>query len=317
MSGCLESQRGSAGVCAVVVTYRPAGTVTENLRAMLRECGRLVVVDNGSSESSRALVAAVEGVEVIPLIENQGIASALNRGMECAAAAGFEWVVTFDQDSLPEPGMVAALLETARRDIRTAMIGPVIHEDAMMGRAGLWLRRHRRLPLFFERVSTDGRDLPDVTMVITSGALTSVRAWREIGGFDEKLFIDYVDTDFCLRLRSAGWRVAVSSRARLVHHLGNREVRKLMGRKFFPTHHSPLRHYYIARNRILMIGRHAWRHPHWMMFECFAVLMWTFRVLAFERERRVKFIAMAMGTRDGLRGRFGVCSERVRARLGA
>lgn len=316
MSEHPEQQRASADVCGVVVTYRPAPSVADNLRAMLRECGRLIVVDNGSPESVRALIEQVEGVEMISLAENQGVARALNLGMQRAADAGIKWVVTFDQDSLPEPGMVAALVETARRDSRTALVGPVIHEEAM-GRGGLWLRRHRRLPLFFERVPADGRDIKDVTMLITSGALTSVAAWRAVGSFDERLFIDFVDTDFCLRVRRAGWTITVSSGARLRHHLGRREKRRLFGRDFYPTHHDPVRHYYIARNRVLMLCRHSWAAPHWVLFECAAAGMWIFRMLAFERNKRAKFTAMVLGTWDGVCGRFGVCSERTRSRLSA
>lgn len=314
MSGELEQQRAASSICGVVVTYRPAASVVDNLRAMLRECGRLIVVDNGSPESARVLITQVDGVEVIALGENQGIATALNKGMARAAASGAEWVVTFDQDSLPQPGFVPELLATAQRIPGVALVGPFIQEEAV-GEKVRWVMPHPRCPLFFSRVPCLGEDLPDVTMVITSGALTSVEAWRRAGGFEDKLFIDFVDTDFCLRLRSAGWRVAVSSRARLVHHLGKREAREMMGKVFFPTHHEPIRHYYIARNRVLMVGRHGWRHPHWLMFECAAVLMWIFRVLVFEHRRGRKIKAMLLGTWAGLRGRFGACPRPVMERL--
>lgn len=293
-------------VWTVVVTYHPGDDVADNLRAMRGECDRLLVVDNGSPADALRVIEALEGVELLRLEKNEGIARALNLGMARAEAAGAEWVLTFDQDSRPSPGFLAALLETAARRPDTALVGPFI-EEACVGARARWLRRHPRCGLFFRCVPCDGSDLEDVSMVITSGALTSVRAWRELGGFDERLFIDYVDTDFCLRARRAGWRIAVCEGARLAHHLGRRELRRALGRNFFPTHHSPLRHYYIARNRVLMLGQHAFATPHWLAFECCSVAMWIFRVMAFEGRRRAKFGAMLIGTWDGLLGRYGAC----------
>lgn len=300
-----------AVVWAVAVTYHPGSDVADNLRAMRGECDRLLVVDNGSPADALRGIETLEGVELLRLEKNEGIARALNLGMARAEAAGAGWVVTFDQDSRPAPGFRAALLATAARTPEAALIGPFI-EEACVGARARWLRRHPRCGLFFRCVPCEGADLHNVSMVITSGALTSVRAWRELGGFDEELFIDYVDTDFCLRARRAGWRITVCAGARLSHHLGRRELRRALGRNFFPTHHSALRHYYIARNRVKMLGRHALATPHWLAFECCSVAMWIFRVLAFEERRRAKFGAMLAGTWDGLLGRYGECrAERM------
>jgi rhamnosyltransferase len=298
----------AAAFCAVVVTYHPDEAVPDNLRAMVRECGRAVVVDNGSSEGARARLAAVSGVTVLALGANQGVAAALNRGFEWATANGCDWVVTFDQDSRPHVGFGAALWLTHEKLSDAAVVGSHISEAALGGDYR-WLRPHPRWPWVFQRVRCGGEDLPDVTMVVTSGALVSVETWRKLGGFDEKLFIDFVDTDFCLRVRAAGRSVAVSAGAILVHHLGRRERRVFLGLPFHPTHHSALRHYYIARNRWPMLRRHARRHPHWAVFEFVASALWFFRMLAFEHQCRVKLKAMGLGTWDGLRGCSGPCPE--------
>jgi rhamnosyltransferase len=87
-----------------------------------------------------------------------------------------------------------------------------------------------------------------------------------------------------------------------------------MGHAFYPTHHFPLRHYYIARNRVLMLRRHGLRFPHWMFFDLAAAGLWLFRVLAFEQAKAAKLKAMALGTWDGLRGRSGPCGpQRIAA----
>lgn len=301
-------------VCAVVVMYCPGDDALENIVAMTRECGPVLIVDNGSSPSATAAAAALPRVELIALGENRGIAAALNHGIRRARDIGAEWIVTFDQDSRPEPGFLVALLATRDRLLEAAVIGPRIEEIAIGGDYR-WLRSHRRWRGFFKRVRCDDRDLSDVTMVVTSGALVSLTAWDQLGGFDESLFIDFVDTDFCLRARAAGYRIAVSAGARLRHQLGRRERREVLGMAFHPTHHSPLRHYYIARNRVHMLRRHARRETHWLCFELAVVILWLFRVVTFEQERWVKLKAMLLGTWDGLLGRSGRCPLRRKAAL--
>jgi rhamnosyltransferase len=281
---------------------------------MVAECGRAIVVDNGSDVEACDRMRGIAGVEVVALGENQGIAVALNHGLARAAETGAAWVVTFDQDSRPAPGFVRALLATRASRPRAAVVGSYVQEAAVP-QGPCWLRPHPRFPLFFQRTPA-GSDLDGITMVVTSGALTELATWRALGGFDEDLFIDYVDTDYCLRCRLAGRTIAVSVGAHLAHHLGRREARKWVGRTFYPTHHSPLRHYYVARNRVRMIRRHALREPHWFLFDCAAAALWLFRVLAFESAKAKKLRAMLLGTWDGLRGRFGPCPPARKQALG-
>jgi rhamnosyltransferase len=299
---------GPVGIklCAVVVTYRPAKSTAENLAEIVREFGRVLVVDNGSTEEARSWIAAIPGVEMLALGENLGVAVALNRGAAYALESGSEWIVAFDQDSRPEPGFLNALWSAHERLPQAWVIGAHIIESALGGDYR-WLRPQARWPGFFERVQCHGQDLPDVTMVITSGALTSLEGWRKLSGFDERLFIDFVDTDFCLRVRRAGRRVSVCASARLHHQMGHREQRRLFGCTFHPTHHAPIRHYYIARNRLPTLRRHGWRELHWGVFEVTVAGLWLFRVLTFEKQRWCKIKAMILGTWDGLMDQSGPC----------
>jgi len=91
----------------------------------------------------------------------------------------------------------------------------------------------------------------------------------------------------------------------LAHNLGSKREVVVAGRKLRPTFHSTTRHYYMARNRILMWRRYAWRYPHWWLFDaCFGTLN-TMRVLVAEDHRCDKFAAMLRGTWHGVLGRRG------------
>jgi len=142
-------------------------------------------------------------------------------------------------------------------------------------------------------------------MMVTSGSMLNVSVWRELGRFDDGLFIDYIDTDFCLRVLKSGRKIAVSGEAILEHRLGARERRVFAGKVVRPTHHAPFRHYYMARNRVLMWRRHALDAPHWAAFDfCFAGFN-TFRIFLFEHHRWEKAKAILRGTWDGFLGKRG------------
>jgi len=305
---------GKSLPCAVVVTYHPDETVMENVNAIAAECACVVIVDNGSPAAVQAAFAGLPRVEVIALGENRGVAAALNVGARHALKLGFSWMATFDQDSRPMPGMMAALRETAERNPPASVVAPRIVESGVGAADYRWVRPHPRAGWLFQRVTCGESDLPAVTMAITSGSLIELATWEKLGGFDEDLFIDYVDIDYCLRVRRAGRAVAVSAGAKLLHKLGARQTGVWLGHEFRPTHHAAFRHYFIGRNRVHLWRRHARVAPHWALFDfCFAFYN-AFRVVAFEPQKGSKIKAMSLGAWDGWRGRMGGCPpERARA----
>jgi rhamnosyltransferase len=309
----------SSRIGVAVVTYFPAAGWEARLAKMAAQGEALVVVDDGSPAEMRQAMGEVcrrHGWELILQDENRGLAAALNRAVGTLATRGFPWALLFDQDSEPAEDMSRELLATVERwpvTERVAVVGACFR-DATTGRPHCFLRPHRRCGWWFEKTATAESDLA-VSMVITSGSLVRIAAFEAAGGFDEAFFIDHVDTDFCLRCRRAGWVVVASARARMDHALGNRTVERWGGWTIRPTHHAPLRHYYIARNRVTMIKRHAVRAPHWFLFELAAAGLWLFRVVAAESRKKAKLAAMMWGTWDGARGRGGKISEERARRL--
>ncbi len=147
--------------------------------------------------------------------------------------------------------------------------------------------------------------MDDVTIVITSGALTNLQVWEKLGGFRDDFFIDYVDTEYCLRAKRAGYKILVSAGAKLYHRLGDKREVKRLGLTLKPTFHSPLRLYYVARNRVPMVREYALEFPHWFLFDVVAGAYNTLRILLTEDKRLQKLGATVQGTWDGLLGRMG------------
>lgn len=299
----------------VVVTYHPKGDYGARLAGMRAQGDALVVVDNASGPEVRDKLEEIcirEGWKLITNPENLGVGRALNQGVMQLKKLGFEWVLFFDQDSEPLEDMSRRMIESLHQhphSSRVAVVGAVFQERTT-GRRHRFLRTHPQFPFIFQKVEPVEKDLPEVTFVITSGSLVRVAAVEDVGNLDEAMFVDYVDTDFCLRCRRHGWHVMVSSAAHFVHEFGQRDSHRWWGIEIQPTHHSALRHYFIARNRITMWRRHAVAVPHWALFDlCFSAYN-GFRVLAFESHRWRKLKAMILGTWDGLCGRKGPCPEK-------
>jgi rhamnosyltransferase len=297
-------------IAALVVTYFPDSLFSKRLDRLLEQTERAVVVDNGSDAASLAWRQRYQDRAGITILENGtnlGIASALNRGMRLLAAEGFDWVLTLDQDSMIDEGCVSALLETLAKDSNpgeVALIGANRHDLGAGLSEHRWVRP-KQGPPFFERVPCDRIGPDGVTLVITSGTLTSVEAFERLGPFKDDFFIDFVDSEYCLRARKSGYRILVSGEARLDHRIGSKRQARLLGFTISPMHHSPLRKYYIFRNAVGIIRSYGRSCPHWLVYQILALFEIIIGVLVFEDRKGAKLRACLVGLWDGLLGRGG------------
>jgi len=279
-------------VCAVIVTYNPSPTILENVEAIEAQVGHVVVIDNGSSGEANCFFLAIAARPSCSVIRNNlnlGIAVALNLGVKHAIGAGFDWVVTLDQDSRVSDGFIAKMLgayQQAPRPERIAIIAPS-YVDRGSGVPGRLMRAGSR----------------GILTTMTSGSMMPVTAMNEVGPFDESLFMDYVDIEFCLRARRKGMLI-IQSPAVLFHSLGRTTYHRRFGLAFGATNHSTARRYYITRNRLRLLMRYAADWP-WTWRECRAMLFETIKIMLAEDNKWGKFYAMAAGTADALAGKVG------------
>lgn len=309
---CDRPAEDAVAVAAVIVTHFPEPDIAERLARVLSQVDHLILVDNGSDAAQVAELKRFADrnlqVTLVANASNLGIASALNQAAELAQRTGSNWLLTLDQDSLPAPDMVerlAAPLRGGEHNWPLGIVAPDVVDLGITDHPRGWVDVRPRLGVGFSRsYCCEGRAF-DVLHTITSGCLTNLRAWQAIGGFDEELFIDYVDTDYCLRLVAAGYRIRILCDARLYHRVGAKEIRRVGPVRLVPTHHSPLRRYYLCRNRLRMLRRHLREYPHWGAYELLSTLHVTLCILLVERQGLAKLKACLLGTWDGLWGRAG------------
>lgn len=290
-------------ICAVIVSYHPEPAIIQNVDSLRPQVSDVVVVDNGSGPNSVRLLNRLEanGIHVIRNQTNLGIAAALNLGIRQAMALGYRWIATFDQDSTVArdffQNMLLALQSCPSSD-QVALISPVHHEpDAQSA-----------LP----RKADLSQSYSFIADAWTSGSLIKAEAFERIGWYDESLFIDYVDFDFCLRLRRTGFKLMRSQHSFLTHRLGSPETHSVLGLRFTLKSHNALRHYYMMRNRVIVIRRHALAFPGWALKELRWMVIDPFKVLFFEKDRRAKLRCMMKGFRHGL-----TCSSKIGSQLPA
>ncbi len=285
------------GVTAVVVSYHPdADTLTTLLAALQAQVHRVIVVDNASP----VLPPLPAGVQRIQLEQNVGVGAAQNIGAQAAWDAGAQFVLLLDQDSVPQPGMVAALQAglqaAAAAGLRPAAAGPLIVD--VDGRSEGFVRFDRSR---YETTPTGDAPWQRCDLLIASGTLIQAAAWHAVGGMAERLFIDKVDTEWCLRAAAAGYALVGAPQARLQHRLGiTRQRVWFFGWRELAVH-KPFRYYYMLRNGLLLRrlphATQAWRRADARQL---LSLLLFFGLLAPGRLMALRM--MLRGLRDGLRG---------------
>jgi rhamnosyltransferase len=285
-------------ICAIVVTYQPGPEVSANLAALRPQVDALVVVDNASTPETLAPLRdtlTTLDIHLIANTENLGIATALNQGLRWAHGQGAAFSILFDQDSTVMPGFIATMLACFQHHALGAQLALLVPRYVDQ-RDGAVLR-----PFF----AKDGT----LAAAMTSGTLLPTALPSRVGPFADDYFIDSVDYEFSLRVRSAGLKIAQCAEAVLLHSPGTPTLHPHLfgGGHFQAANYSPLRRYYQERNKLLMLRRHGRRHLLFCLGQVYISVKELTKILFFEpaegRGRKLRFFLR--GWRDGLSGRAG------------
>jgi rhamnosyltransferase len=133
-----------------------------------------------------------------------------------------------------------------------------------------------------------------------SGTLVPIELFLQLGGLDEALFIDHVDTEWSFRVLAADLGLRGIPAAVFKHRMGQSSVRYwLLGWRIWPSR-SPQRHYFLFRNAVLLM-----RRPYvprvWKFWAVVKLALTAIMHGLFDRERRAQWRQMRQGVREGLR----------------
>lgn len=270
-------------ISAGIVLFNPdINRLKENISVVIVQCAHIYLVDNGSNniDEVKGLLNQYNQskISILCNLENQGIAKALNQLTTAAQKEGFDWILTLDQDSVA-PSNIVEEFEKYTNNLNTGMLCPVICD--------------RNKGVVIE--AKDG--YKEIDECITSGSLLNITAWREIGGFDESMFIDGVDFDICYRLRKNGYKILCIQSVVLLHELGRIEYHRFLFWKVLVKNHSAFRKFYIARNTVYLA-----RKEHTNIIKAILQNVKLFLIaVCYEDDKWKKSKKILQGTIDGFR----------------
>lgn len=295
----MSSAKPHLSVCAVIVTYQCGERVDAALKSILPQVSRVIVVDNGSGRETQTALDAAQRKFPDVLIQrnrdNLGLAAAQNQGIRAALTGGTEWILLMDDDSAPGRAMVETMLANGGE---AAIIAPRYVEQRvdeparyLAGTGRLTVRRQTIQP---------GQTVRDAASVIASGSMIHRQVFERIGPMRDGFFIDYVDHEFCLRARRAGFGIALVGDAVLQHQQGHKTRHEVAGREVVTANYGAARRYTITRNRIFTARLHGGYYL-WLVPYTLATLGWDLlRILLLEDKRWAKLAAMLRGVHHGM-----------------
>lgn len=238
-------------ISSVIITFNPSSNVINLLNALKSQNVTPIVVDNGSKNFDFSSVEIDNQTHLIRLNDNLGIATAQNKGIERALELRAEYILFFDQDSTIPDNFVQDMMDDYKlissQSIKIGALGTRFIDE--------------RYNFYYKTISINKHGLRtkhDVSkikepfnsiLLISSGSLVSVETIQKVGLMRDEYFIDYVDTEWCIRAESKGYKNFISSKAEMVHSIGD-NIKKI-GFLTIPIH-SPFRRYHIIRNNFYM-----------------------------------------------------------------
>lgn len=299
-------------IAAIVVGYFPDETILLNLiRALSAQVTELILVDNGGSEKTHE-IAAQEGIKLkyINVAPNKGLGYALNAGFIYAESVGATYVATFDQDSAPSSDLITKLelshQKLEAQGINCAAVGPVFYDRREGEKIYFPFYREENGRIVSKLPGSSPEELVETDALITSGMLVKIKVWAEGTRYDDGLFVDYTETDWCYRVRSKGYKLYGNLRTDMGHAPSDAPPLRILGLSFF--RYSPLRRYYYFRNTVSFCRQPyvswAWRRR---ILTGLTVRLFVNALIDTNRIKSVKM--MVTGIRDSLRNKTGEYSK--------
>lgn len=244
----------SVQVLIVIVIWNGLEDTLECLASIQRcefSSKGILVVDNGSTDGSSEVISRLyPGVQILRLSENRGFTGGNNVGLQEALRQGVRYAYLLNNDTTVDPKSLCHMVRCADANPRSGLLSPIIHyydKPDEIWFAGARVRICRGEAVHDHAATVDW-NAPAFDTEWASGCALLVRmsAVTAVGSFDPRYYLTWEDVDWCLRMRSVGYRVIVVPSARILHK-GGRSGRKLTGLHF----------YYAVRNSLLLAKKHG------------------------------------------------------------
>lgn len=230
-------------LCAVVVWFNPDEDNVKNILSYSAFVEKIIIVDN-SSFSNEFMLERFNNIVYIPLLDNLGIAKALNVGCDKALEYGFEWCMTMDQDSVWQEDQLEKYIKLVENNISEKNVS--FAPNLILPKGGTSILGDIKRAFLHKEFVYIAYLTEHPNKVIASGNIINLNVYKKVHGFNEALFIDQVDFEFCYKLKNAGYEITFFKDVGLNHLLG------VPKKTLFPISdtHKGVRLFYMFRNML-------------------------------------------------------------------
>jgi GT2 family glycosyltransferase len=208
-------------VWCVVLNWNGAN-YTIGCLAALKNCTypnlKVTVVDNGSTDDSVSRIkVAYPDILLLQNEENLGFAGGNNVGIRYALERGADYVWLLNNDTIPAPDALSALMAKASSDDRIGAVASICYYADAPSTVQAWGGSRVNLWIGYSGLSRVPREDDWFDSLNGTSILISRAALKDVGLLDEAFFVYWEDTEFCLRLRKKGWRIAAAADSHVLH----------------------------------------------------------------------------------------------------
>jgi rhamnosyltransferase len=286
-------------IAGTIILYNPnIEEIIANVQSYISQLDKLIVVDNSdnTAKNIEEILNNTFNNKIIYINNNHnlGIATALNIACDRAIELGYDWILTMDQDSrfINFDDYIQCLSDLYNQD-DLAIIGANTQWNPVM-------TLQEKASCYYE----------EKFLLITSANFLNLKLFNTIGRFEDKLFIDMVDHDYCMKANSLNYKIYYFKNIMVQHSLGNLFQRKNIFTKKIrkKIEHSPQRVYYITRNFLYTWKKYSEQFPK--EFNLLKTLNILFihevtKILIYEDQKFKKIYAKFLGLLHFLIGRYG------------
>jgi len=211
----------------------------------------IIIIDNASTDGSLQSVISLnyKGLQIIKNQKNLGFAKGVNKGIKLALKQGAQDALLLNPDTLPGRGFLEPLLANPAEIVGSVLKfqrkGHWVYDFG--GKVNFWTGRTSHDE--FSNQESGTRIQKKIDYVSGACMLIRKKVFEKIGFLNERYFLFFEDSDFCLRAKKAGFKVALEPKSMIIHNLSEGKAKP-----FYYMYHL-IRSNYIFINTFISFHR--------------------------------------------------------------
>jgi len=305
----IEVKKMKNKIYSVIVTYNPNISILKQcIDSLINQTDKIYIIDNTNLGCNDLEVFNdKKKIDVIFLNNNMGIAYAQNIGINIAINEGADFVLTSDQDTIYPYNYVKEMMffyEKYKNNYRVGALAPLFRDlNSRREIEPVLVLKNKKLKKVYNVNNLD--ECISVSHVISSGMIIPVNVLNDVGLMKEELFIDWVDTEWCWRIRVCKYDILVNKNLIINHRLGNES--KLIF-KYKIQNHSMLRQYYNIRNALVVLKEY-WHFPCYR--EYIIIILLKNIIVYFLKNRIKEFVLLYFAISDFFKKKMFKCTHKI------